>query len=134
MYDFEGEQDLRSPIQVVRVKDAPQLVTIRGQIKGPAGADLRRIEIILVKIDSIGDEGGIEFEKTHRPDPSGGIPWYSIQDAVRSTLVTSDGANGNIGFPGGDEMSTDYLIDMLRKTRHAITDDELQRLRGSLVE
>ncbi|WP_145249508.1 hypothetical protein [Aeoliella mucimassa] len=61
----------------------------------------------------------------------GGIPWMAILDADGTTLVTSDGPNGNIGYPS-DQQGIDHFIEMLESTAQRLTPDELVTLRQAL--
>jgi hypothetical protein len=61
----------------------------------------------------------------------GGIPWFAILDADGKTLATSDGLNGNIGFPV-EPLDTEYFIKILSSTKQRLTEDDLAELRKAL--
>ena len=69
--------------------------------------------------------------KQLRKDTSGGDPWIVILDAEGKALVTSDGPNGNIGYPV-EETEINHFVDMLRQTRQRISDEELSQLDAEL--
>ena len=48
-----------------------------------------------------------------RDDQSAGIPWMSILDGDGKKLVTSDGPQGNIGYPAKPEEIA-YFVEMLK--------------------
>ena len=61
----------------------------------------------------------------------GGIPWCVILDAEGKTLATSDGPDGNIGFPS-DEAGIKHFMTMLQSTKQRLTDEDLAGLRKDL--
>lgn len=63
----------------------------------------------------------------------GGIPWCAILDADQNVLATSDGPDGNIGFPAKDEpQGIEHFLKMLRDSRIRLSDADLDGLRASL--
>ncbi|MFO7903864.1 MAG: thioredoxin family protein [Pirellulaceae bacterium] len=61
----------------------------------------------------------------------GGIPWFAILDSNGDVLATSDGPDGNIGFPT-DPASINHFLTMLRSTKQRISENELATLRNRL--
>jgi hypothetical protein len=61
----------------------------------------------------------------------GGIPWYAIIDSNGKVLATSDGPDGNIGFPS-DPPSIDHFLAMIKSTLQRISEQELATLRKGL--
>ena len=61
----------------------------------------------------------------------GGIPWCAILDAKQSVLATSDGPDGNIGFPS-EPAGIDHFINMLESTMQRMSDEDLKTLRKAL--
>lgn len=58
----------------------------------------------------------------------GGLPWIAILDADGHELVTSIGPKGNIGCPVTEEEAA-WFLEMLRRTRQRLTDEDLARIR-----
>ena len=58
------------------------------------------------------------------------IPWMIILDGNGKTVVTSDGPNGNIGYPLSDEKAK-HFVQMLKRSSK-ITDRELEKLLAEL--
>lgn len=85
-----------------------------------------------LKVDTDRHLHGEAVAKRLRGERSGGIPWSVITDAEGAELVTSDGPGGNIGCPVSAEERA-HFIDMVRRTRVRITDDELAVLESELA-
>ncbi|HQR06037.1 MAG TPA: hypothetical protein PLN21_04400 [Gemmatales bacterium] len=64
--------------------------------------------------------------------PSEGIPWTAILDANGKVVVTSDGPDGNFGFPSTRE-GVAHFRSMLVQGRHRFTDAELDALLADLL-
>jgi thiol-disulfide isomerase/thioredoxin len=62
-------------------------------------ANLFADDFVVLKIDVEAMEHGGEIAKRLRGERDGGIPWIVILDGDGTQLVTSDGPDGNIGFP-----------------------------------
>jgi hypothetical protein len=65
--------------------------------------------------------------------PEGGIPWTVILDENGEPLITSDGPNGNIGYPGEPEGRV-HFEKMLRADVKKLTDDEIKTLIDALAK
>lgn len=74
--------------------------------------------------------GSEEVMKRFR-ESHGGIPWFAILDGEGKVLATSDGPDGNIGFPG-EPAGIDHFVGMLKSTRQRLSDDDLTVLRQAL--
>jgi hypothetical protein len=61
----------------------------------------------------------------------GGIPWFAILDGEGEVLATSDGPDGNIGFPS-EPAGIDHFMSMIKSTGQRISDKELGELRAAL--
>ncbi|MBW3598836.1 MAG: carboxypeptidase regulatory-like domain-containing protein [Planctomycetes bacterium] len=61
----------------------------------------------------------------------GGIPWFAILDGAGKVLATSDGPDGNIGYPG-EPAGIEHFLGMLRSTMQRISEHELTTLREAL--
>ncbi len=61
----------------------------------------------------------------------GGIPWFAILHSDGKVLATSDGPDGNIGFPS-EPASIDHFLAMLKSTKQRISEKELATLREAL--
>ena len=57
---------------------------------------------------------GKEVADRLRDSQAGGIPWIAILDGEGKKLVTSDGPQGNIGYPAKPEEIA-WFLEMLKK-------------------
>jgi serine/threonine-protein kinase len=60
-----------------------------------------------------------------------GIPWIAILDSQGKVLITSNGKNGNIGYPGQPE-EIDHFMKMLRSSAKTITPEEMKTIESTL--
>jgi thiol:disulfide interchange protein len=98
----------------------------------PAVAAILAKEFVDLKIDTDRMTGGSEMLDKTRGSKSGGIPWFAMIDDAGKAVVTSDGPNGNIGFPGaGDEIA--HFESMLRKSARNLSGEEIDALIASLA-
>jgi hypothetical protein len=70
---------------------------------------------------------GEEVIKKLRSNRKGGIPWVVILDADGKPLITSEGPEGNIGYPG-EPKEIEHFEKMLRTTSHNLSDAEIKIL------
>ena len=84
---------------------------------------------IEVKIDVDRMSHGKDVMKRFRASEAGGIPWYAFVNAAGQTLITSDAAGENIGFPASDAEILGFVA-MLEKAKYS--DAAIQELRASL--
>ncbi len=68
-----------------------------------------------------------------RQTPEGGIPWMVVLSADGKALVTSDGDEGNIGYPSSKPGKA-HFEHMLRTTRRRLSDGEISALLAGLEE
>ena len=61
-----------------------------------------------------------------------GNPWMAILDSDGKSLVTSDGPQGNVGFPESAQEAS-YFEWMLRATAQRLSDDEITTLIAPLT-
>ena len=59
------------------------------------------------------------------------IPWFAFLSAEGKVLVTSDGPQGNAGYPRAPHEVQQY-VDMLKKVSKNITDQEITALAEAL--
>nr|UXE45585.1 thiol:disulfide interchange protein DsbD [uncultured bacterium] len=79
-------------------------------------AEILGRDFIDVKIDEDRMTGGKELDARFRKGASGGIPWIAFLDAKGNVLATSDGPDGNIGYPAKpDEIA--HFANMLAVAR-----------------
>ena len=76
--------------------------------------------------------GATELHHSYPKSREQGIPWFVILDAEGKELADSNGPKGNIGCPNTDE-EIGVFIDIARKVRVTLTDDDLALLKRSLV-
>lgn len=75
--------------------------------------------------------GSDEVMSAIKPQPRGGIPWFAILDAEGKPLATSDGPDGNIGFPS-EPAGIDHFLSMLQSTSQRMSENDLATLRADL--
>ncbi|MGA0058887.1 MAG: thioredoxin family protein [Planctomycetota bacterium] len=83
-----------------------------------------------VKIDQDRMTHGKTVAALIRQGRKGGIPWFAFTDADLAPLATSDGPEGNCGFPAKDH-EIEHFVGMLRKTER-FEAEELSALEESL--
>ena len=97
----------------------------------PAKSILGR-HLVDCKIDTDRDTGGKAIFEAYTRGKSTGIPWFVFLATDGSTLSTSDGPDGNVGFPSTDGEIAAFGA-ALKKADPTFTDTELQTLAESLV-
>lgn len=90
-------------------------------------------DYIHVKIDQDRMVGGKEFAAKIREGKPGGIPWFVFLDADGKALITSDGPDGNIGFPVQDNEIAHWL-NMFKQTAKKIKPAELETMKQELLK
>jgi hypothetical protein len=75
--------------------------------------------------------GSDEVMKGIKDGRRGGIPWYAILDESGKVLATSDGPDGNIGFPS-EPASVDHFVAIIKSTSQRISEQDLATLRAGL--
>ena len=91
-------------------------------------------DYIIVKIDQDSMIGGKEFAAKIRDHQPGGIPWFVILDADGKKLITSDGPDGNVGFPIAPN-EVEHFINMFQQTStEKTTPEQIQKLKTQLTK
>lgn len=76
---------------------------------------------------------GQDLLNRYRQSESGGIPWFAVIDETGKMLITSEGPNGNIGYPSETEpVGIAHLMRMFKETSPRMTDDQIQYLKSTL--
>ncbi len=83
-------------------------------------------EFVYVKLDDRLKNGEAVIKRV-RPKQEGGIPWMVFLDEAGEPLITSDGPDGNIGYPAEPEGRT-LFEKMLRTGARHLTDDDINGL------
>ena len=96
-----------------------------------AHRDLLGQDYVPIAIDPCRFEHGQQVMDRLRVSKNGGIPWMAILNAQGEVLVTSDGPNGNIGYPGTPE-EIQHFLKMLRTTARRLTPEQFARLQNDL--
>jgi thiol:disulfide interchange protein len=99
----------------------------------PEVAAIMARDYVDLKIDLDRMTGGKEVAARFRPDEKGGIPWFALLDAEGKSLITSDGPEGNCGYPASPAEIA-HFMKMLRETRRNITDEQLTLIEKALKE
>lgn len=84
-------------------------------------------QYITVKIDLERMTNGKEVQKNMAANHGGGIPWYAILDASGKTLATSDGPQGNTGYPlRAEEIA--HFVKVIRSTAKDLKPEHIGRI------
>jgi thiol-disulfide isomerase/thioredoxin len=94
-------------------------------------AELLARDFVDLKIDVDRMTKGPEVAKRFRPTEKGGIPWFAVLDAQGKVLTTSDGPEGNIGFPSEPEDIT-FFSGMLKKNGKRLSAAQLGQIEEAL--
>jgi thioredoxin-related protein len=76
---------------------------------------------------------GKAIEKQYRKLEPGGIPWFAFLDASGKVLATSDGPNGNIGYPAAPE-EIEHFVRMLTKHTKRMSPSQIAQIAKRLRE
>ena len=97
----------------------------------PVKAILAR-HLVDCKIDTDRDTGGKAIFEAYTRGESTGIPWFVFLAGDGRTLASSDGPDGNVGFPSTDGEIGAFTT-ALKKADPTFTDAEIDTLSKSLV-
>lgn len=98
----------------------------------PAVKAILERHLVDCKIDTDRDTGGRAIFEAYTRGESTGIPWFVFLADDGRTLATSDGPDGNVGFPSTDGEIGAFTA-ALKKADPTFTDAELRTLADSLV-
>jgi len=87
-------------------------------------------EFVYLKLDDRLKNGEAVIKRV-RPKQDGGIPWMVFLDESGEPLITSDGPDGNIGYPGEPEGRVQFEKMLRAGTKH-LTDEDVKSLIKSL--
>ena len=99
-----------------------------------AGAEVSAImarDYVDLEIDVDRMAKGKAMERSFHPAEDGGIPWIAVFDNKGKVQATSDGPDGNIGFPV-EPKEIAHFIDMLTKTAQHNGAAEIGRIKTLL--
>ena len=88
--------------------------------------------VVDCKIDTDRDTGGKAIFEAYTKGESTGIPWFVFLAGDGRTLATSDGPDGNVGFPSTDGEIGAFTT-ALKKADPTFTNAEIDTLSESLV-
>jgi thioredoxin-related protein len=88
-------------------------------------------DFLATKIDIDRMVNGKDVLATYRKGEAGGIPWFVILDADGKTQVTSDGPQGNIGYPAQPH-EIEHFLTMLKQTARKLEPAHLDRIAAAL--
>ncbi|MEW4566262.1 TIGR03067 domain-containing protein [Tautonia sp. JC769] len=89
-------------------------------------------EYVIAKIDVGRMKDAPEVLERYLPEGVPGIPWYAILDVDGEAIVTSNGPDGNIGYPVLDE-GIEHFLSMVERTARNLDEDGTDRLKHALV-
>lgn len=89
------------------------------------------LDYVDLPLDTVRMTQGQQIEARLRKDATGGVPWFAILDETGTTLVTSDGPGGNIGFPF-EAPEIEHFVAMLNQTRRTLTEAQVAELERDL--
>lgn len=90
-------------------------------------------DFVIAQVDVDRMTGGKDVQKRYQPESSGGIPWFAILDVQGKALATSDGPDGNIGYPAKPAEIAHFLA-MVKGQSRRIDAGQLDQLRKSLEQ
>jgi thioredoxin-related protein len=99
----------------------------------PEIASILDRDFVMVKIDIDRMTHGKDVMAQVRPKADGGIPWFAVLDAKGKPAGTSDGPEGNIGYPF-KPAEIDHFMALITKEGRRLEANQLERLRRSLQE
>lgn len=89
------------------------------------------LDFVKVKIDQSEMRNGAQVAKRLRKSRSGGTPWMVILDADGNELASSDGPEGNCGYPLQPH-EVDHFLQMLRSTSRRMTEQHFAKIARAL--
>lgn len=99
----------------------------------PEIADVMARDYVDVKIDLDRMKNAKEVAARFRDNDKGGIPWFAVLDAAGKKLITSDGPEGNCGYPAAPAEIA-HFMKMLGETRRNITGEQAAALEKALKD
>jgi beta-lactamase regulating signal transducer with metallopeptidase domain len=90
-------------------------------------------EFVLLKIDDVRDKNGVEVARVITGDKPYGVPFFAFYDADQNMLIDSSGPTGNIGSISGYEGKR-HFRKMLQKVKQTLSDEEIERIVGSVED
>lgn len=88
-------------------------------------------DYVVLTIDVAKMKHGEAVANRLRTTKGGGIPWMAILSADGQELATSDGPQGNCGYPL-EPHEIEHFLNMLRTTAKRITEDDLAKIQAAL--
>jgi thioredoxin-related protein len=99
----------------------------------PEIASILDRDFVIVPIDIDRMTHGKDVMAQVRPKAPGGIPWFAVLDAKGKPLGTSEGPEGNIGYPV-KPAEIDHFVALITGQSRRIEAGQHERLRQSLRE
>ena len=94
-------------------------------------AELLGRHFVDLKIDAVRMRHGEAVARELRGSDEGSVPWSVILDAQGGKLMSSDAADGNIGYPVKDAEIAHFML-MLQKSAANISADDVRALEEDL--
>ncbi len=89
-------------------------------------------EFVDVKLDLQRMIGSDEIFKKYAPTESEGIPWFAFLDSQGKAIVTSNGPQGNIGYPTKPQ-EIEHFVSMLKKASHKLSPAQIEQI-GTVLQ
>lgn len=99
----------------------------------PDVAPILEKEFVVVTVDTDRSAFGKAMLDRYSNGKSGGIPWFVFLSPEGKALADSNGPQGNVGFPL-EPHEIEHFASMLKKVQRALTDEDIAKLRATLVE
>jgi thioredoxin-related protein len=88
-------------------------------------------DFVDAKIDVDRMDHGKDVMAEYRKGEDGSIPWFVILDGKGKALATSDGPEGNIGYPAQPD-GIEHFLAMLKQTARKMGPGQLDRIEAAL--
>ena len=99
-----------------------------------AREDMSRVfglDFVDLKLDLARAGGAEEVLRRYHPGKSGGVPWFVFLDAKGRAIVTSDGPEGNIGYPA-EPAEIAHFVAMLKQAGRKIDAAQIGAIEAAL--
>ena len=89
-------------------------------------------DFVILKIDVDRMEHAEDIVKRYQVSERGGLPWFVVIDAQGSSLSTSFGPKGNVGYPV-EPFEIAHFVELLTKTKKQLTNEDIRKIETALM-